>query len=364
MKINFLLFLIIAILQNAQAIDINNSNEQEVRLLYISQEPLQPQIYTNQIFPLTLKILVAKEEYLNLYYKFKDTDSCKVLSKDYKRERSNLTLFDTFLIECNQTQALSPVFDITLIDKNYNVIQSAVLDSKPIRTIKLNPDNKFANLYANEVNLINYQSTNFNNKQNLVLFELETKISNIKDFKINGYEKQEFDFYDDDNQSLNYKFNYSVWVPKSEESIRFKYFNQLTHKYQSIIIPIIVIDDSVTTQTDLAPVEKHFNFFKYALLTFAILVLMFFFFHRKKIIYLVLVLFVVASSINDFLPYRKVCIKPNTQIKVLPMEKGSIFLITKTKTYAQEINNIEDYTKIKLGNEKIGWINNENICKN
>ena len=63
-----------------------------------------------------------------------------------------------------------------------------------------------------------------------------------------------------------------------------------------------------------------------------------------------------------YTPTQEVCIKPNSNIYLLPVKNGTIFETTYGVTYLMEEGKIKNYTKVKLHNNKIGWVKHENLC--
>lgn len=62
------------------------------------------------------------------------------------------------------------------------------------------------------------------------------------------------------------------------------------------------------------------------------------------------------------IPAKEVCIKEGAKLHLLPVDNGTIFETTTSKLMLTKEGSTKGYTKIKLTNEKIGWVNNEDIC--
>ena len=70
----------------------------------------------------------------------------------------------------------------------------------------------------------------------------------------------------------------------------------------------------------------------------------------------------VAYIIYLAIPSKDVCIKENSNIYLLPVHNGTVFDTVHTRIYLQKEGSSKEFIKVKLKNDKIGWIKNEDIC--
>ena len=83
---------------------------------------------------------------------------------------------------------------------------------------------------------------------------------------------------------------------------------------------------------------------------------------RRKFIYLILILFPLIYIIYFATPSEDVCIKQGSTIYLLPVHNGTIFETTPSQYTLPKEGSVKDFTKVKLKNEKIGWVKNEDLC--
>ena len=129
-----------------------------------------------------------------------------------------------------------------------------------------------------------------------------------------------------------------------------------------INIPIIVDDDSVVAQSDLKPTNQSHDRIKVIIalaISFMALIIILV---RKKYIYIIFIIFPLAYVISIATASKDVCIKEGVDIHLLPVDNGTIFETTTNKYYLQQEGSFNDFIKVKLHNNKIGWVKNENIC--
>ncbi|MDA3907805.1 MAG: hypothetical protein PF437_01830, partial [Sulfurimonas sp.] len=158
------------------------------------------------------------------------------------------------------------------------------------------------------------------------------------------------------------KIVYYAVINKDIEHFSFSYFSLEKNKFLRINIPIIVIDDSVTTQTDLKPTDQSRERLKMTIAGAVSLVAFIFILWRKKYIYLVSLIIPLVYIAYLAVPSKEVCIKLNSEIYLLPVHNGTIFERTSSVYHLQKEGSVKDFVKVKLKNEKIGWVKNEDIC--
>ncbi len=151
-------------------------------------------------------------------------------------------------------------------------------------------------------------------------------------------------------------------INKDIENFSFSYFDLKKNKYSHLVIPIIVNDDSVTTQSDLKPKDQSRERLKMFIAAGVAFIGLIFILWRKKYIYLIFILIPLAYIVYIGMPSKELCIKTGSQIHLLPVQNGTIFETTQTTIYLQKEGSVKNFVKVKLQNDKIGWVKNEDIC--
>ena len=83
---------------------------------------------------------------------------------------------------------------------------------------------------------------------------------------------------------------------------------------------------------------------------------------RKKYVYLIFIMIPLAYIIYLSIPQKDVCIKQGSQLHLLPVHNGTIFETTKSQYNLPKEGKVKGFVKVKLHNNKIGWVKNEDIC--
>jgi len=210
--------------------------------------------------------------------------------------------------------------------------------------------------------LLNYEAVQYNKNSNLVVLKLEGEVANLEDFSLPFAKKEGI-------KKLDVRFPkttliYYAIVPATISSIKFYYFNTSTTEFKPMTISIKVEDETVSTQSDIRPSEDKNKKIKIALIAIATLLLLSLYVWKKSILALIFAALFFFYGVYLLIPIEKVCVKKGSKIYILPTKQSTVFEISKAKKVYEVLNHVGKYVKIKLSNERVGWVKNEDICKN
>ena len=329
------------------------------KVVYLSYVEVPERVIKGEIFSITIKTISTVKKFNDITYSFKNRRGLRVLNtKPYRKKRGKYFI-ETFNFIATRGVVRLPDITATLhADKEYT---KTTLLGKKLNVITLNPKKDYSNIIANSLSFVDYKTTVFDTQHNIVVFTAIAENSNLKDINFKNVLKQGTESLT--NSSFkNPKVTYFVVINKDLEKFSFSYFNLLQNKFIKMTIPILVDDDSVTTQTDLKPKDQSKEQLKVQIavgLTFFILI---FAIWRRQYIYLLFVLFPIIYIVYFTIPSKIICIKQGSTIHLLPVHNGTIFETTSVEYNLQKEGQAKGFTKIKLQNEKIGWVKNEDIC--
>jgi len=328
------------------------------KIIYLNYKEVPNRVIKGSIFPITIKSISIIPNDNNITYNFSNPIGLDILNTKPKREESGKYFLDTFYFLVKNNKAKLPDIYASLADiKEYN---STLLLGTPLNVISLNPKQNFSNIIANSFTLLDYKTTNFDNKHNILVFQATAKNSDINAMNFKNVYKQGIE--SSDNSYFDSNITYFVIMNKDMENFSFSYFNLLENKFDIINIPIIIDDDSVTTQSDLKPTDQSKEKIKLLIATVFMIILLLFALLRKKYIYIVIMIIPIAYISYLLIPSKNICIKKGANIRLLPVYNGTIFQTTTTKYSLQKEGSIKGYTKVKLYNNKVGWVKDEDIC--
>jgi len=302
----------------------------------IKYENLKPYYYENQIINLKAKIVLPKP-------------------KEIIAIPSN--------VEVNLSKKNPYIYYINIKFKADNSEHKLILVSQKfykefnlnsiIKIKKINPPKNYSNILANKLEIINPISSKYKNNNILVSFTLKCDNCNIKDFNLSAKEQ---------NLTLisNNEASYYMIVPKNKKKIEFYYFNLKQEKFNKIEIPIILKQETISTQTDLNPEENRFftplNILILGIIAFFLIIFIIY----QKIWILFFPLILGGYLIYVILPKGELILKRNTKVQILPTKQSTVIYITKEPQKAKILNKTDNYTKVEI-NKKIGWVKNEDI---
>jgi len=328
------------------------------KVIYFSYNKVPKRIIQGEIFPITLKTLSTVNDFDDINYSFSNYDGVKILTDIVGRKKIGKYFYDTFYLLSTQKSAKLPDIEASLISLNdYN---SSIILGKELNIVTLNPKNNFSNIIANSLDLEEYKTTSYDDKHNIIVFVASAYNSDISAMKFKNVYKQGTESLSE--SYIESRITYFVVVDKQLENFSFTYFNLLKNKFSLINIPVIVDDDSVTTQSDLKPKDHSHEKLKMEIAFGIILVGIIFIILRRKYVYLLLVIIPLIYIGNLTISEQKICIKAGTQIHLLPVDNGTIFETTSSKFSLSKEGSVKNYIKVKLKNQKIGWVKNEDIC--
>lgn len=328
------------------------------KVIYISYDEIPKRVIKGEIFSVTYKTLSTVKNFNDVLYEFSNQTGVKVLDETPKRVQKGKYYFDTFHMKATQKNAKLPDVEAFLMaPHDYN---STILKGAKLNVISLNPSKIFSDIIANNFSIQEYKTTVYDDTHNIVIFVASAENSDLKQIHFSNVYKQGLESFSGDYN--NAKVTYFVVIDKKVENFTFSYFNLLKNDYALVTIPIIVNDDSVTTQSDLRPRDQSHDKIKMyvaAAVAFIgfILVLL-----RRKYLYLLLIIIPLVYIIYLAIPQENICIKKGAQIYLLPVENSTIFETTKTQYYLTKEGKVQNFIKVKLTNNKIGWVKNEDTC--
>ena len=332
------------------------------KVLYLNFEKTPDRVISGEIFSVTLKTLSTVANFVDITYELSNYKGIKALNEIPYREEDSKYYHDTFYFLTTSSNARLPDFTATIHDYNNTVHKDTTLVGKELNVVTLNPKNNFSNIVANSFELLEYKTTSYDDRHNIVIFVATATNCDISAFDLQNVYKQGVESITE--SYFDSKIVYYAIINKKIENFTFTYFNLDKNKFLSVTIPIIVIDDSVTTQSDLKPKDQSRERLKMTIAGIVALVAFMFTLWRKKYLYIIFTILPLAYVAYLAMPSKEVCIKVGSNIYLLPVHNGTIFEKTSSVYRLQKEGSVKEFIKVKLQNEKIGWVKNEDLRKN
>lgn len=328
------------------------------KVIYLSYDNIPTRVVKGEIFPMTFKVLSTVKDYEDIHYEFSNINGLKMLTEVPDRVQKGKYFYDTFYLLSTQKWAKLPDVNATLIaEEEYD---SSFIHGDELNIITLNPKKNFSQIIANEFELVEYKTTSFDAQHNIIVFVATAKNSNIAVMNFKNVFKQGTESVYESH--LESKITYFLVIDKRIENFSFSYFNLLKNRFDVITIPIIVEDDSVTTQSDLKPKDQSKERLKMSIAGVLVFIALIFIIIRRKYIYLIFLVIPLIYIVYLAIPEQEICIKQGAEIRLLPVNNGTIFEIASSHFLLLKEGSVDGFIKVKMKNEKIGWVKNEDIC--
>ncbi len=346
------------------AVDTNSSIEKtkiEQKVLYLNYDYIPKRVIKGGLFFITVKILSVIPDIEDIEYTLSNAKGLEILNDATPfRKQEERYFYDTFYFRVTSTDVRLPDIKASIVDYFGISYKPTVLPGKTIEAIALNPRKNFSNIIAKDFKIKHYKTTTYDDLHSIVVFVAEAKQTFLADFHLNGVKSQGFESLSDSIESS--RMIYYVVLDKKEENFLFSYFNMIKNDYIELNIPIIVEDDSVTTQSDLKPKDQSKQrlkiFIALGVVFFGVVMLLW----RQRYIYIAFILLPAIYVIYLLIPQEQICIRENSTIRILPLQNSTVFEITQKRICLDKTGETKNFVKVELSNNKIGWVKNEDLC--
>lgn len=366
MRYLFLLFICFNTLAYAFSFFDQNSTETEkekAQSIFLSYEDTPSKIYVGELFKIKVKAIIANDDFEEMTNSFGSTQNLTVLNPDAKwKWLSDNIFYNTFYMKTDDITAKLPSLSLSIYQDSVKIDTQTLEAIKP-NIIKLNTTKYFSGVIAQSLKVLKKRTTRFDDKNFIVVLEIEARVANLDDFSLSWVIR---DGIDSSSKNLpDFKIFYYAIVPNHTKEFSFSYFNKGLNRFEKITIPIVAIDEKISTQIDINPAQDSLQIYKDGAYGIVALLLILLFIKRRRKTYIILLLLLVALFFYNKNPLNSIKVDKGSQMKILPTAKSTVFYVTNRTLYAQKLHEKDNYIKIILPNGKMGWIEKEkNDSKN
>ena len=307
-------------------------------------------VYENQLFPVT----VSGSDHAILTF---DTSSpIQPLFKDPLIVRNGKDTFYTFYFKAKSVSMFIPML---FIDSTFDNI---TLNEKQIPVVKLEKNPKFSSVLATSFKIKSQQVSNYDDKNHMVTLMVEAYEANIEDMTLNNVKEFGIDNLKREQAKVTAEF-YAI-LPRTQKELVFSYYNTIKKRFIEIKIPVKVVNASVTTQSDLNPKVDAFERLKrYTLIALSLFFIIMFVW-KRDLFYLILGVISMITLLTFYIPHKKICVKQGSPLYILPTSTSTIGTRVEYRLESMLLGERGKYKKIEYKKGIIGWIKDEDICKN
>lgn len=355
------------IYQNIAPSDESSDFEKDVSDPFVSKGGLALELkdyadkfYVGEVFPIEIYAKTTETTSFDFNISLLKNNDLLFLNPHTQWKKTQDGYKSTLWFEAKSPNATLEQIKIELL-RNGEVFERASINIEDIKFENTPNSPNFSHLVASHLEVKKVKTKYFDDKNVIMMLELEAKNANLESFFMQGVLKQGIENLKGDfNASTG--FYYAVF-PAYKNEFSFSYFNKESKKLENFDLKLQISDDEISTQSDLNPTSKSYNIYKqYALWLIALLLSLLFIWKKNYFI----LAFAVLSFALGFLVDTNTqsgTLKSGAKVQILPTELSTSFYTASSSQKVEILAKRGAYTKILLSDGKIGWANNADLRK-
>ncbi|MGL2479537.1 SH3 domain-containing protein [Helicobacter pylori] len=349
----------------------NTSEPEEIKakVVYVKIPQLEDlennPVYIGQIIGVTYDLLLFDAEFLEAKIKDGlDKTQIELLNKMPKWKKVEKELFRaTYYYKIKGIKASIPSLEVSAFSNKDKYIDHSIAPKVALQVTDLSKNPRYAKIMAKDLQVVQYKTKDYDDKNNILVMEIAFKEANWEDFHIKEAIKQGFD-----NASLNQikakegsVFYYCV-LPKTVQNLSFDYFSLSNKQFKTLSFSAIPTQDTTGIQSDLIPKNNFLVFSNVALLALCVFFLVLFFIFGHKLIFLGLGILCLWFVLYHLLFTQKSAVLlAHKKIRILPTQNSTILGLSKNEMPIKILGSHDDYYKILTPHEQIGWVKKDEV---
>lgn len=336
--------------------------------LYLSYVDYPRHVYKNQRFEIEVKALITRKNYDSIQTKFINARNISPLNPKSAWEKSSAnqsTFINKFYFKAKNSKFKMPSIEVRLY-KGKQLIERRTISPEVVTFSEIaKSDERFSGVIAKELKVVGSKSKQYTNKKALTVIELNGKNSNLEDFNLKEIEEQSRTVFEDNYPEQN--VIYTIEIPIHKKNIIFNYYNTTNNRFDKVVIPIVFEEELVSTQTDLNPNNSSFEKYKKIAVGVLALLLLILFIWKRSYFILVLFLLVTIFFMLFAMPNKRVKLKENSVIYILPTKNSTIFQKVSKPIIVEDMKRKNGFIKIMFGSGNqnfIGWVKEKDVIEN
>ncbi len=313
-------------------------------------------VYATQVFPVTVYSDQERGDRIPSFEFDPDSKTEPINSKPVI-DTNNGNSFYTFYFKAKNSSMTIP--ELTITDDGETAILGSV--DIPVEILDTTAEENFCGLIATACKIVTSQVSEFDAQNNLVSMTIKASEANPESIAVprsleSGIEKIV-------RSGSDVAVEYYFVIPSSVKKVTLSYYNTLQNRFISKTISTDYKNSPVAAQENLNPKDSSFDKIKkYGLMVLALLFL-WMFWQKKEMLFLILFAICAILLFTIFTPKKSICIQEGAAIYILPTPTSTTGGRVDRELTTTVLNEREGYYKIEYDNNVIGWIKDEDICK-
>ncbi len=314
-------------------------------------------IYSSQIFPVTI-LASGIPSGEKVSFIFDDSEGLRPIeSKPVKQANGNDVFYTFYFRAKGDDDIVIP----KLIIHDGNDTQMLPRRQLHIYQLDTSKHQNFCGLIASDCSLLSSQVSMFDQNNTLVSIKFKAHEANPEAIKIPLAGEQGVEKIERKHSLVNVEYYFVI--PSKYKDFNLSYYNTVQRRFVTIKIKTDYHDRPVAAQVELNPKASWFeNLKKYGSVALALFFGIMFWW-RRDWLYLIIFLSLLFLLYLIYKPEATLCIREGAPLYILPTHNSRISTNIGKKMHIYSLGQHEHYYKINYRNGIIGWINEEDLCK-
>ncbi len=272
-------------------------------------------------------------------------------------------LVNTYIYKIMGKDVTLPPLRIKAISNDKSYEEEIIANGAKLQAIELSHNASYVNVIADAMEVVDYRVKEYDEANNIIIFQIESKGANLNTMRFTQYQKQGLES-SKVVDGVTYGIYYVV-LDKSIRSLSFDYFNLTQKQFVNITLPINLTRNIIDESGDIKP-RNTFLIFKNLLVGGLIIfvgIIWVVFKKGRKITLSILVLLVLVLLYNIFFSAVSGIAQAGANISIIPTHNSTITEVVKTPIEVAIIGEYGDYYKVMIEN-RVGWVRKEYVSKN
>ena len=315
------------------------------------------QVFATQVFPVTI-FADRDSSGIAPTFQFDPQNPLQPIDSKPLKDSNGGNTFYTFYFKAQNSDVTIP--ELTITDET----EVVMLGSRylPVKTLDKSGHETFCGMIATSCKIITSQVSEFDAQNNLVSLTIKASEANPEEMHTPGSIESGIEkLTRKESESI---IEYYFVIPSSLKSITVSYYNTLQNRFISKTFSTDYKNKPVAAQENLNPRDSSFDKLKKYGLSFLALFFLWMFWKRKEIFFLVLLAICVLILLTLFTPHEKICVQEGAPLYILPTETSTTGGRVDRELNTDILKTRGKYHKIEYDHHTIGWIKDEDTCKN
>jgi len=315
------------------------------------------QVFATQVFPVTI-FADRDSSGTPPTFQFDPQNPLQPIDSKPLKDSNGGNTFYTFYFKAQNSDITIPELSIT------DETEVIMLGSRylPVKMLDRNGHEAFCGMIATSCKIITSQVSEFDAQNNLVSLTIRASEANPEEMHTPGSIESGIEkLTKKESESI---IEYYFVIPSSQKSITVSYYNTLQNRFISKTFSTDYKNKPVAAQENLNPRDSSFDKLKKYGLSFLALFFLWMFWKRKEIFFLVLLAICILILLTLFTPHEKICVQEGAPLYILPTETSTTGGRVDRELNTDILKTRGKYHKIEYDHHTIGWIKDEDTCKN